>query len=149
MLLAVGFFAMAGCHKKSNSIPCGACFLALQIPNLNFRVVDKTTGQNLFFGSAPAYKISQLKMRQLINGVADSAILRVDSANQSFNVGIRPIHPTDTVTMQIAGLPQDILLFNTASVGECCPTLEVTSVTYNGATVYTAANGPKIAILAK
>jgi len=119
------------------------------IPNLSFRVVDKTTGQNLFFGSAPAYKISQLKMRLLVNGTADSAILRVDSANQSFNIAVIPNHATDTVTMQVAGLPQDMLLFNIATVGQCCPRQILNSVLYNGATVYTAANGPAIATLAK
>jgi hypothetical protein len=116
-------------------------------PNINFRVVDKTT--NLFFGAGAPYKISQLVMRHIVNGVPDSVFLRVDSVNHSFNVFVAPNHRTDTVTMNIANKPRDILLFNTSMIGDCCPRLILSSVAFDGNIVYVTSDGSKVVVLAK
>jgi hypothetical protein len=149
ILVALSFFIVVSCNKKSNiTIPCGACPLDLvALPNINFRVVDKVTSQDLFFGSAAPYKINQLVIHQVVNGVQDTVFLRVDTVNHIFNIAVAPNHPVDTVTMQVANKPQDILLFETATVDKCCPRLVLNSVLFNGATVYTMANGPSIVVL--
>jgi hypothetical protein len=122
---------------------------AEMLPNINFRVIDKTTNQDLFFGAGAPYKISRLVMHHIINGIADSVILRVDSVNHSFNVFVPPAHRTDTVTMNIANKPQDILLFNTAMIGDCCPRLVLSSVSFDGNIVYVTMDGSKVVVLAK
>ncbi|MFI5138515.1 MAG: hypothetical protein ACHQIM_11880 [Sphingobacteriales bacterium] len=152
LLIAVMLFLLiTGCNPLGNDTnKCGPCPMYMMMePNLNFRVVDKTNKQDLFFGSGAPYKISQLVMRHIVNGVPDTALLRVDTINHIFNVLVPPSHTVDTVTMQIAGLPKDVLLFETATVGKCCPRLMLNSVLYNGAVVFTAANGPQVAVLEK
>jgi len=119
------------------------------IPNINFRVVDRTTSQDLFFGSGAPYKVSQLVMRQIINGKPDSADLRVDTVKHSFNVAVPPSGHVDMVTMQIANKTPDTLLFNTGNTGGCCPRLVFFSVSFDGAIIYTPADGQKVVVLAK
>lgn len=125
--------------------------MALQMaPNITFRVVDKTTSQDLFFGSSAIYSTTQLKVHHILNGHIDTAYLHIDSLNKDFNVRINAVHQVDTVTMNIADKPQDILLFKRTTTGGCCSTTYLSSVTYNGTVVYTQKNGPEvIAVLAK
>jgi len=151
LIAGVLFLLITGCKPQSmDSTKCGACPLYLQLePTLNFRVVDKTTNHDLFFGAGAPYKISQLVMRHIVNGVRDTAFLRVDTVNRIFTVFVAPAHNVDTVTMQIANLTQDNLLFETATIGKCCPRLVLNSVLYNAAVVFTAANGPQVVTLTK
>jgi len=138
-----------GCTSNSTS-KCGPCpLIATVLPNINFRVVDKTTGEDLFFAATPKYKLSQLKLRHIINGKPDSVFLRVDSAGKKFNIFVPPTGPVDTITMQVADKPQDKLLFKTGKTPGCCPVLVLNSVSYNGTLVYTHASGPALVLLAK
>jgi hypothetical protein len=140
----------AGCGSNSTN-KCFPCPMALQAPpNLTFRVVDKTTSQDLFFGSTAKYTTSQLKVHHIINGHPDTAFLHIDTLNHNFNVRIMAVNQVDTVTMNIADKPQDILLFKRTTTGGCCSTTYLSSVTYNGTVVYTQKPGPDIvAVLAK
>ena len=141
---------VVGCSSPQSASKCGPCPLYAQIePNISFRVVDRTTGQDLFFGTAAPYKPGQLKMYHLINGKPDTAFLQVDNVNNYFRIFVAPVHRVDTVTMQIANLSRDILLFETTLTGDCCPRLNLASVSYNGTVVYTAANGPGAVVLPK
>ena len=141
-------FASSCNHKGSSK--CGPCpAVAAILPHLTFRVVDKTSSRDLFFGAGARYKVSQLKMRHIVNGIPDSAYFQTDTVNHFFIVFVSTAHHVDTVTMQIANLPQDVLLFNTSVIGDCCKYLTLGSVLYNGATVFTAANGPNIVVLTK
>jgi hypothetical protein len=110
-------------------------------------VDDKVSGNDLFFGSSAAYNPSQLKFKHIVNGNPDSVYFRVDTLDHYFNIAFPTAHRTDTVTMQLAGKPQDILLFQTSLIGQCCPRLVLSSVSFNGVVVYTADTGPKVAIL--
>jgi hypothetical protein len=98
-------------------------------------VVDKTTGNNLFFGSSAIYKQSQVKVYHLVNGQQDSIHLVPDTATRSFLMQVSTVHSTDTVTMNIASLPQDVFLFKTSMVETCCPWLTLNAVVYNGLTI--------------
>ncbi|MEO6633216.1 MAG: hypothetical protein ABIN13_15880 [Mucilaginibacter sp.] len=138
-----------GCTTNATN-KCGPCPLIAQVlPNINFRIVDKTTGEDLFFAAAPKYKIGQLKLRHIVNGKADSVFLRVDSAGKKFNIFVPPSGPVDTVTMQVADKPQDLFLFKTGKTPGCCSFLVLNSVSYNGGVVYTHANGPDVVVLTK
>jgi hypothetical protein len=147
-LLLAGLI-ISGCNPHSTA-KCGPCpLMAYMLPNLNFRVVDKTTSQDLFFGAQARYKPSQLKMFHIVNGKADSATVRRDTVNHFFNVFITPAHSVDTVTMQVPGLTLDVLLFKTENTAGCCPLLVLKAVTFNGQTVYTSTAGANVVVLYK
>jgi hypothetical protein len=116
---------------------------------MNFRVVDESSGADLFFGSNPPYKFTDLKVFHIINGAPNALTVTVDTAAQHFNIAVAPYHATDTVTMQIAAKPQDILLFKTAQVGVCCTQLVLSSVLFDGNVVYTSSGGPGVVVLEK
>ena len=138
-----------GCTSNATN-KCGPCpLIATVLPNIKFRIVDKTTGEDLFFAAAPKYKIGQLRLRHIVNGKADSVFLRVDSAGKKFNIFVGPNGPVDTVTMQVADKPQDMLLFKTGKTPGCCSVVVLNSVSYNGAMVYTRAGGPDVVIFTK
>jgi len=88
-------------------------------------------------------------MHHLVNGKPDSVFMRVDTAGHSFYVFVSPIHPIDTVTMNIASLPQDMILFNTAITGGCCPNLVLNSISYDGTVVFTDKDTPHVVVLQK
>jgi len=149
--VAALFMLAAGCTTTIKSRnKCGPCPLyPVQLPHMVFRVVDKNTGNDLFFGAGAPYKFSQLSMHHLVNGKPDTVIITEESNPDSFYAFINTVHMVDTVTMNIGNLPQDILLFNTATVGDCCPNLVLNSISFDGNVVYTNTNGPSLVTLQK
>lgn len=151
--LLAGFAAILilapGCSHKSNQA-CGACFMALQAPlHMYFQVVSKTTGDNLFYGASAQYTTSQLAMHHIVNGKTDTITFNADANRQGFEVLLTPVHATDTVTMNIAGLPQDTFIFHTGNTETCCPTPVINYVTYDGTIVYYQQDGNKVVVLPK
>jgi len=143
-------FAMSACDVFDNTHKCTPCPEAPTIePGITFSVVDKTTGNNLFFGSGAIYKQSQIKVYHLVNGQPDSIHLIPDTTVGDFRMNVPTVHSTDTVTMNIASLPQDVFLFKTTIRGGCCSTLIFDSVLYNGLTVYTPADRLVVVVIKK
>jgi len=146
---------LQGCYTTPHSADkCGPCpEIAEMLPFLNFQLVSKTTGNNLFYGSAAPYHLSQLSVHHIVNGKPDSAMFRADTTTQSFVVSVVPNQRKpvmiDTITMKIADLPTDTLLFNTGINSGCCPFLHFNSVSYDGLVVYTPAIGFKLVVLQK
>jgi hypothetical protein len=143
------YLALAGCDPVGSK-KCYPCPEAPTLePYLAFKVVNKTTGNNIFFGSSAIYKQSQVKVYHLVNGQQDSIHLLPDTAAGSFRMNVPTIHSTDTVTMNIAALPQDTFLFKTTTIGGCCSTLVFNGVVYNGATIFNPDNGPAVVVIQK
>lgn len=141
------FLLTTSCKSQINCPPCPA-IISIN-PNMNFKVVDKSSNKDLFFGSNAPYSVKQISLHHIINGRADTAFLRIDTLNHYFNVNIPTVHTIDTVTLQIPGQRPDILLFNTSITGKCCPIKVLTAVSYNGSIVYTANDGGNIVVLSK
>jgi len=143
-----------GCVPGQRTDKCGPCpAIAAVLPNLNFQLVSKTTGNNLFYGTIPQYQLSQLSIHHILNGKPDSVYLRADTATQSFFVFVVPAQHKavmiDTVVMKIANLSADTLLFNTGVTSGCCPFLLLNSVSYDGTVVYNHSDGLKLVVLQK
>jgi len=136
--------------KKKQELVCGACpALYLPIQGITVKIVDKTTGDDLFFGNGAPYKISQLKLYQLVDGKPDSIFADVDSTERDFFIGVNLLHNTDTVNMQIANLSQDNLIINTSLSGPCCPIQVISSVFFDGTAVYRTSNQSQVIVLKK
>ena len=135
----------AGCTSSSMK-KCLPAPVALQAPpNLTFRVIDKASGQDLFFGAAAKYEPSQLKVKHLLNGNLDTAFLHIDATNKLFNVAITSnTSLTDTVLMNIADQPRDTILFRKSVTTGCYQTNYVSSITFDGKVVFPY-SGPEAA----
>lgn len=133
---------LESCNPQTNCTPCPASPTAN--PNINLRTLDQATGANLFFGSQAKYTFAQLKIRHIINGKPDTAYLRIDSVDKSFNINIPTVHSTDTVTFQIDNQPADTFLFNTSAPDRCCGFIKLNSVLFDGAIIYNSTDGTKI-----
>jgi len=147
--LAVFVILAPGCSHKSNQA-CGPCPEEPVAPlHLYFQFVSKTTGNNFFYGTSAQYKTTQLAMHHLINGKADTVTFNADTAKQGFEVFLTPAHRSDTVTMNIASLPQDNFIFQTGTTETCCPSLVINYVLYDGTIVYNQQDGNKVVVLQK
>jgi len=144
------FCFMASCSSSTHDNKCLPCPMALPAPPaLTFSVVDKTSGADLFFGATAKYDTSQLKVHHIVNGHPDTAFLRIDAVNQKFNVRITANHEVDTVTMNIADTPQDILLFKRKTTGGCCSSTYLSSITFDGVVVYQQGTDPQVTAVLK
>jgi hypothetical protein len=138
-----------GCTHKSNQA-CGLCPAAPPaVPYIYFKVMSKTTGNNLFYGSPAQYKTTQLAMHHIVNGKIDTVSFFADTTRQGFEVIVAPVHASDTVTMNIASLPQDTFIFHTGTTETCCPSLVINYVTWDGTIVYHQEDGNKVVVLQK
>jgi len=147
---ALIFLSAMACNKQSKpTIPCGACPLYLVRQGITVKIVDKTTGDDLFFGNGAPYKTSQLKLYQLINGKPDSIFADVDTGARDFFIGVNPVNNAETINMQIANLSEDNLVIQTSLSGPCCPQLVINSVFFDGTLVYSKSNGPQVIVLKK
>lgn len=147
-LLVFAATLTASCNSQKVCSPCPAS--PSINPNIEFTLVDSTTGQNLFFGAGAKYSVSDVKIHHYVNGKPDTAYLTAHSGNQSFNLNVTTIHAIDTVTFQIANQQPDVFLFSTSSPNKCCPLLkQLNSVSFDGTIVYTSANGSKIITIKK
>jgi hypothetical protein len=141
--------ALASCDPVGSK-KCYPCPEAPTLePYLTFKVVGTTSGNNLFFGSAAVYKQSQVKVYHLVNGQQDSIHLTPDTAAGSFRMNVPTQHSTDTVTMNIASLQQDVFLFKTTTSSGCCSTQTYNGVVYNGVMIFDPSKGPAVVVISK
>lgn len=95
IVLVMMVFAAVGfsCKKSKTNNDCDRlapdCSLFECIAhwdNFNFKLIDKTTGQDLVFGPNPRYTVSDVKIYFDAARVHPMQYLRADSANKKFNV---------------------------------------------------------------
>jgi hypothetical protein len=147
--LAALIILVPGCSHKSTQT-CGPCAAHTDsVPHMFFQVVSKTTGNNLFYSASAQYSPSQLAMHHIVNGKADTVTFDAVTAQQGFEVFVTPVHAQDTVTMNIANLPQDTFVFHTGTTETCCPNIVLNYVTYNGTMVYSQEDANKVIVLQK
>lgn len=118
-------------HSGGITDKCGACPLYAQaeiLPTFGIKIVDKTTGADLFLSPASPYKISELK---LTSSLTDSVrYLAVDSTQASGRFVLIPSPQTQTFTIKLAALSADsikVVIARDSPV--CCPRTRIKSIT--------------------
>lgn len=135
------------CSSQSTCPPCPARVNVN--PNINFRVVDKSSNKDLFFDTTPTYSFNEIKAFHLTNGKPSLLTLIKDNERHSFNLNVPTIHSSDTITIQIASLNTDTILFKTSTTDKCCPVTVLNSVTFNSVPIFAAGDTTTIIILKK
>lgn len=146
VILSLYCILVAGFENCNSQISCPPCPAQPAVnPNINFKLIDNNTGQDLFFGSQAKYNVSQIHVYHVVNGKPDTAYLMVNSADEYFNLNVPPIHTIDTIQFQIASQSPDIFLFYTSSPNPCCPLIKrLDRVSFDGAIVYPSSGNPTI-----
>lgn len=119
----------------SNGNKCGACPLYLEVaPYIAIRIVDKSTGADLFLSPNSPYKLSDLTISSSING---TSVLPVVDSTQKGNRLIRVLSPeSQTFTFKLATLTPDSITVTTARDSPvCCPRLRIKRITLDNALV--------------
>ena len=133
-LLILILACSAGSACKNYSEQCLAVPMAYQILSANVRIVDKTTGADLFLSPASPYKLSDLTVTSSVTG--NNVTLLVDSSQKDKRF-VRIIgNETQNFILKLAALPADTVRMNVSvTQGRCYSTSSVSSITLNGKAV--------------
>jgi hypothetical protein len=126
--------SVCGACQKQSERNCLALPLAIQILSANVRIVDKTTGADLFLSPTSPYKLSDLSVTSSVTG--SNVQLWVDSTQKDKRF-VRIIgFETQTYILKLAALPADTVLMNVSvTQGQCFSTSAVSAITLNGKAV--------------
>lgn len=133
-LLIFGCVWIASC-KNSSSSKCGPCPEYAQVaPVVRVKIVDKTTGGDLFLSPNSPYKYSDLKITTSLPG--QDVYASVDSTEKD-NRSVRIIATaTQTFTLQLASLPPDKITYMAKlDSPACCPQLKVNKILLNDSVI--------------
>lgn len=116
--------------KHTSSEKCGPCpEIPYFAPFIDIRIVDKTSGDDLFLSPSSPYKLSDLSVISSIDGAITA---RVDST-QKDNRFIKIISTqSQTFKLKLATLPEDNIVVTTKNdFPKCCPVLTIEKITLN------------------
>ena len=131
-LLAIACIVFASCrnsHSGGVTDKCGPCplYVVEILPTIGLKIVDKTTGADLFLSPTSPYKLSDLKVT---SSVPDSVRFRLDSLGPGDRFVVIPSPQTQTFTIKLAALSADsikVVLARDSPV--CCPRTRIKSIT--------------------
>jgi hypothetical protein len=119
--------------QKNNDGQCLALPLAMQILSANVRIIDKTTGADLFLSPTSPYKPSDLTVTSSVPGNVN---LWVDSAQKDKRFVVIEGYETQTFILKLAALPADTVHMEVLVTQErCYSTTSVSAITLNGKSV--------------
>jgi|SRR6185503_4469912 len=128
-ILLLACCAGSACEKQSQQ--CLAVPMTMQILSANVRIVDKTTGADLFLSPTSPYKPSDLKVTSSVTG--SNVTLFVDSAQKDKRFVSIQGRETQIFYLKLAALPADTIRMNVLDTqGRCYTTQSVSSITLNG-----------------
>ncbi|BAU56016.1 hypothetical protein [Mucilaginibacter gotjawali] len=139
-VICLAFFSIlaAGCSSQ-DATTCPDCKGNQSISaTARFKILDKTSKQDLFFGKLAKYHLNQLKISHIVNGHPDTAqsIINIDSAKRVFSTSVLYENDLDTMVLQVANLKPDTLYLTTRLSNNCCSHVYVSSVTLLGKVIY-------------
>jgi len=134
--------SLAGCY--ANNGPCKGCSTTSFSPDVNLRIIDPTSRQDLFFGPDAKYNLSLLRIKHVEGGVIDSvpATYKVDSTTHLLNLRLLYQRPADTIAMQIGTLKPRLLVIYTSTLNNCCARVVVTEAKYQDSLIFMAPVDP-------
>jgi hypothetical protein len=134
--------------KKNNDTQCLVVPMALQLLSANVRIVDKTTGADLFLSPTSPYKPSDLVVSSSVTG--NNVNLWVDSAQKDKRFVVITGYQTQTFILKLAALPADTVQMDVSvNQGRCYSTQSVSAITLNGKTVCTPCTFSNIVTISK
>ena len=131
LLLLFACMAVVSCrnsHSGGVTDKCGPCPLYAEIlPTIGVRIVDKSTGVDLFLSPGSPYKLSDLKVT---SSLTDSVRFGVDSLGPGDRFVRIPSPETQTFTLKLASLtPDSIKVVLARDSPVCCPRTQIKSIT--------------------
>jgi hypothetical protein len=134
--------------KKHTDGECLALPMALQILSANVRIVDKTTGADLFLSPTSPYKLSDLTVTSSVTG--SNVTLLVDSAQKDKRYVMIIGNETQTYILKLATLPADTVHMDVSvTQGKCYSTSSVSAITLNGKAVCAPCSFSNIVTISK
>lgn len=123
---------MAACHKDIDN--SGTIYCDPGISYAGFRVVDKTSNTDLFFGSTPRYKRADLKIYPVdYKNEMDTLTLRTFSSatQQAFIFTIQSANVRDTILVKIADTGMDTLIYTVKRPSNACAPYSIEQAYFN------------------
>lgn len=142
-------FALVSCKTSPPSSKCGPCpEYAMVFPAVDVRIVDKTTGADLFLSPGSPYKLSDLK---ITSTYTESQVNFTVDSSQNNNRFLRLYaYPSQTFTIKLASLTADNLqvVLKTDSP-QCCPFIKLGRVLLNDSVICNPCNFGQMVVIKK
>jgi hypothetical protein len=121
--------------KTSTASKCGPCPEYAQVmPVVEIRIVDKSTGADLFLSPGSPYKLSDLKISSTYTG--QEIGLYVDSTQKDNRFIRLYAYPTQTFTLKLANFSSDNIAVTVKQDSpKCCPFLKISSIALDNTAV--------------
>lgn len=106
--------------------------------NAAFRVVDRLSGENLFFSDNPKYQIEDIKVYKIRDKTHQNPLeLTVigKGDQRSFLLPFDFSNPTDTMVFKIANTPDDLLIYKYTRSENHCEAGKIEQLSFNSTTV--------------
>jgi hypothetical protein len=133
LLLLLACSGWSAC-KKHNDTQCLAMPMAPIMLSANVRIVDKTTGADLFLSPTSPYKLSDLSVSTSLPNATVN--LWVDSVHKDKRFVVLHGFETQTWIVKLAALPADTVHMDVSvTQGRCYSTSAVSKITLNGKAV--------------
>ena len=124
--MAIFFVAIIACTKTSdNNI---ICTQSIAPSFVNLKVIEKTTGEDVFFSSAPTLQLKELYFFKIRDNLRKDTIRpEVEGAGQSryFKLRVDNTKQQDTLIIRIGNNPEAHFRYLIKKSEEVCPTYVV------------------------
>lgn len=147
LIVALVLLAFVSC-KHTEASKCSVCpAIAVVAPIIGVRIVDKTTGADLFLSPGSPYQLSDLKVTGSADG--NDLIVNVDSTDKA-NRFIRIIVSPQTFKLKLGDLAADnIRVTMKLDSPKCCSIPKIHEVDLNNTVVCSACGLRPIVIIKK
>lgn len=149
VVLAASAMLWGACKNSPASSKCGVCpALAIVAPTIGVRIVDKTSGADLFLSPGSPYKSDDLKVSSSADG--SNVAFSIDSTDKA-NRFVRIIATsTQTFKLTLGSLPTDsIRVTLKLDSPKCCSIPKIHEVALNNAVVCSACGYNPLVVIRK
>lgn len=133
VFMTIAFFASCTKEVPDNIIDCDPV-----LPYVTFRVVDKTSGADLFFSDKPKYQLKDINLFRIKDvKYKDPIKLRngENGAGRVFVFNFNNSLQRDTLIIKIANTPEDRLIYSVKTPANHCEGATMDKVIFNNVEV--------------
>lgn len=106
--------------------------------NAGFRIVDKLSGENLFFSDKPKYQIEDIKIYNIRDKTHQKPISLTVIGKGDQRLFLLPIefsNPIDTMVFEIANTPHDLFIYKYNRTKNPCEGDQIEQLSFNNVAV--------------
>jgi hypothetical protein len=145
--LLICFLLFNGACRVKEDL-CAAYLCDAPMAHIQLKFISASSNQDLLFGPSATYKPSNLSIKSSL--FAENIPFSIDSTDKNNKLIMVSVSVSQTLTFQLADLPQDVLTIDTKyrNAG-CCGELHISRLQLNQTTLCSNCGGEYTIVLSK